>query len=237
MRLADLRFLLFPALATIVSTLPACGGTVGGDGEPSAARGPSSGPPSNDGTPSPVDDATRARLAEVCDGVPGLTGQAVLDVLEKNKRELPATFGRWVYPPGPPKMDHETELTVGLRFDNGAVRCTPARPDPAGTLNPGVTPAAVEIVVNVTFRTADGLFDETFAAPFKLVGSGSSGVSFQVNVPVNAFKGTYRAIAEADKEGAAKPVLFFGTIYWDSIPHASSGGVVHGQAFGHFAFK
>lgn len=237
MRLLDLRFLLLPAVTTVLATLPACGGTVDDGSEPSAARGPSSGPPAKEGTP--VDEATRARLAEVCDGVPGLTGQAVLDVLEKNARTLSATFGRWVYPPGPPKKDHETKLEVGLRFENGAVRCTPATPDPPGTPNPSVTPAAVEIVVKVTFRTADGLFDEVFDAPFKLVDAGSSsGVSFKTNVPVDAFKGTYRAIAEADKAGATKPVLFFGTIHWDSIPHASYGGVVHGgEAFGHFAFE
>jgi hypothetical protein len=56
---------------------------------------------------------------------------------------------------------------------------------------------------------------------------------FNGTVPISSIKGTYRAIAEADAAGPDTPITFYGLLYL--FMHESSyGGVVHGQAFGHF---
>lgn len=219
----------FAALCLCV--VAACGGSVD---EPAPTPPNDSDPKASGGSGSTsTGTQTDPRLDVVCDGKPGLTGRAVLEQVSQFPKEMNATFLRYSYPAGPPAMEQPTPITLRFRYEKGEVRCTPAIPDPPGTLNPGVTPAVVTLDVVVELRTADGLFDETFVASFKSTGST---VIFESTVPVDLVEGSYRTIAQADEAGAATSVKFFGQMYPATLQY-SYGGVVHGKAFGHFNFK
>ncbi len=224
---------LLCAGAVLSVCVSACGGTVS-PGAPSSTGSPGT----DGGTTPPVgnpkadagnvdagsqEDAATGPLAAVCDGVSGLTGQAVLDAIVQPP---PGTFSRWVYPAGPPSSDDPVPLTVSTHYDNGAVLCTPAMPTPPP--NPGTQPASVGVTVQVSFRTADGVFNESFPATF------SGDASFSGTLPVASVQGSYKAIAQADPAGSGTPVTFFGQL--DGTTATVSGGVVHGEPFGGFGF-
>jgi hypothetical protein len=198
----------------------ATGGSAGGQAGADTAA---------DGQSPPADAA--GKLAEPCEGDPKLTGQEVVDAV-KYFPEAKGKFGRFVYPPGPPALGQETPLTIRVRYQGGDVICNqPGANQKNGVGNPNSNRATVDVVLQVDFVTGDGLFNETFALPFQL--NGNDVLFFNGTVPVSSIKGTYRAIAEADAAGPDTPITFYGLLYL--FMHESSyGGVVHGQAFGHF---
>jgi hypothetical protein len=189
-------------------------------------------PDGDSGAPVADADVVGGSLDATCDGVAGLTGRSVLDAIGPFPT---ATFRRFVYPPGPPKVGDPSPLTLRVSYEGGDVHCTPATPDPPGTLNPSVTPASVSLNMRVEFSTADGLFNESFVAPVTKRSPGSATVQFDVSIEVAAIRGSYKAIAESDAH-QGKAVKFFALLTGNLA--GSSGGVVHdGQVFGTFDFK
>jgi hypothetical protein len=208
------------------------GGSGGGNGGQSGAGGAIAAGDGGADRQSPLPDGG-TKLNDICDGVPGLTGQEVVDAVKYFKPQT-GRFSRYKYPPGPPVLELPTTVTLSAHYEGGEVRCTPSRPDPPGTPNPGIRPAILEVIVQLEFVTADGLFNESVAVPFER--TGGSRLHFGGTVPVSSIKGTYRAIAEGDAAGSGEPVLFYG-LYDPLGPPGSYGGVAHGQAFGYFKYE
>jgi hypothetical protein len=109
-----------------------------------------------------------------CNGVPGLTGQAVLDAL---RPEYSATYM-------PVGSGAPSALTITTQYTHGPASCHPSACDmcPAGW---------VQVDVEIHFATADGLFDETFTTPVEL-SPGSSILMWDPIVPATDIKGSYK---------------------------------------------
>src|ERR1019366_9953488 len=63
-----------------------------------------------------------------------------------------------------------TALTIGLAFGDGGIVCTPATSCMGE--DPLCMPASLSVGLDLTFKTADGTFDETFVATASFVNSG-----------------------------------------------------------------
>jgi len=113
-------------------------------------------------------------LTTSCNGVPGLTGQALLDGLQP---EYAATYT-------PVGTGAPTALTIRTHDPSGQASC---HPSPCDECPPGW----VAVDVAIDFVTADGLFDETFTTPVKL-SPGDTTLSWDPIVPTTSIKGTYK---------------------------------------------
>jgi hypothetical protein len=137
--------------------------TTGADGSDTSVDGSSG---SLDGGAAPADGGTYilTSLNEPCDGGP--TGLELLSYFE------PTYAGAYVPPSGRPSsapwrgtLDAGV-LTIAPSYDGGRIECTPAPPFTCCTGCPCRTPPppTVSLDFNVTLRTADGTFRETFPA-------------------------------------------------------------------------
>jgi len=83
-------------------------------------------------------------------------------------------------------------LTVGAAYTNGALTCTPGAcpcdpPGPCGSCN---APPTLSVGLAVTFKTADGVFNEQFTAAAR-ASSGEARVEWQGTVLAPDIKGTF----------------------------------------------
>jgi hypothetical protein len=139
-----------------------------------------------------------------CDGVPGLTGQAVLDAL---RPEYTATYK-------PVGSGAPTALTIRTEYTHGPASCHPS----ACEMCP---PGWVQVDVQIHFTTADGLFDESFTTPVEL-SPGSTTLMWDPIVPATDIKGSYKPTLV----GHPTVNLSFG----GSFSGATTSGVIEQQA-------
>jgi len=83
-------------------------------------------------------------------------------------------------------------LTVGATYTNGALTCTPGvcACDPPGPCDPCNAPPTISVGLAVTFKTADGVFNEQFTAAATAF-SGDARVEWQGTVLAPDIKGTF----------------------------------------------
>jgi hypothetical protein len=143
-------------------------------------------------------------LNAACDGVAALTGQAVLDALQ------PKYLATLAYEDGT-----STQLTIATHYAGGPVTCPGANSSMEASL------AKVDLEVQFDVATADGAFQESFAAP--LTFDGSSPLSFYGYLPASCLKGTYKPTLS----GAPLIVVFAG-----SLSKTTSNGSVIQQTTG-----
>jgi len=116
-------------------------------------------------------------LSDECDGIGGLTGQAVLDAIQSQ-------YSGTYTPPG--KGAAPTALTIDTQYTDGRVSCVPA--DMADKAS---SPGWVQVEVQIDFVTADGLFNESFSTQVEMGNPGGS-LTWYALVPSTAIKGTYK---------------------------------------------
>jgi hypothetical protein len=155
---------------------------------------------------------TLTDVDETCEGVAGLTATAVIRGVSST---YSTTFTK-------PSGAGSSGLTVGFAFHpNGAIRCTPSTPracacdDHGCESDCGNDPPNITVQMDVTFKTADGTFDEQFTAPVLFDGQNRT---WRGVVPGNSMKGTF-AFTLGHKE--REQVSFFGSV----STGATSGGV------------
>jgi hypothetical protein len=131
-------------------------------------------------------------LNDACDGISGLTGQAVLDAM---KSQYSATYT------APGKGGARTALTIHTQYTDGQVSCVPAY-----TADKAYSPGWVQVVVQIDFATADGVFNESFSTPLEMMKPTGS-LTWNGVVPSTAIKGTYKPTLT----GSTVDVAFQGT--------------------------
>jgi hypothetical protein len=121
-------------------------------------------------------------LDATCAGVGGLTARAAIDGLAAS---YPATLQT---------SRESVGATIGFTYSMGQVRCTQSIAhacvcDRQGCdTDCGADPAHIEVDMDVTFKTADGTFNEHFTAPVVFDGRDRW---WQATVPGSEVKGTY----------------------------------------------
>lgn len=185
-------------------TVVGSGGLPGQDAGPaSTAILPEGGP--DGGQDSPSSPPASFGLNQTCDGVAGLTGQALLDTL---KPQYLATLTH--------SSGKSTQLTITPTYAGGQVTCHPAFHSNGGAPD---LPAYFDVVVQLDFVTADGVFRERFPTA--------------VNNSIMNFGGSlgfYAVVPTADLKGTFKPDLPGGTLSVDLIGYfkgaTTNGSVV-----------
>lgn len=140
-----------------------------------------SSPSSGDGG---TDSIPLASLDDGCDGMPGLTGRALL---AKVGAPVKATFT--YFAKGDAGAAMPSPFTLDVAYMGGAITCTPHRNPPPGSDAPS-TPASIRVAVVVGFKTDDGVFAET--ALDGSVDGTLSFVSLSAGEPFTAIRGTYK---------------------------------------------
>ncbi|HQY61825.1 MAG: hypothetical protein IPQ09_03155 [Myxococcales bacterium] len=157
--------------------------------------------PANDAAPTPVDATTDTTVSppdgsvadasgppptyplatpdEVCDGVPGLTGAALIAAI---KPEYAATFT--------PRTGSSSALSIKLKYEGGAIVCHRAFKSMGGAPD---MPAWIALTAAMDFSTADGLFAEKRAA--QVSRRFGDALELSVEVPVADVKGTFTPAA------------------------------------------
>ncbi len=134
----------------------------------------------DDAGPLPTSGSTDASedsgfgLNQICAGVPGLTGQAVLDALK------PTYSATLTHPTGA-----STPLTITPHYAGGKVTCQMSFGG-----NGGGGGGQVYVEEQIDFVTGDGVFRESFPAGLYLAGPGK--VSLQGVVLARDLKGSYK---------------------------------------------
>mgnify|MGYP003593895466 CR=1 FL=1 len=143
---------------------------------PDATIGPDGG--GSDAT-TPIAAYPLATPDEVCDGVPGLTGAALIAAM---KAEYTATFT--------PRTGSPSALSIKLKYEGGALVCHRAFKSNGGAPD---MPAWIELTAAMDFSTADGLFAEKRAA--QVARRFGDALDLSATAPAAEIKGTFTPAA------------------------------------------
>jgi hypothetical protein len=147
----------------------------------------------------PANDPT---LDQPCGDAGTLTARNAIDGLLK---VYTSTYTPSVGSGGP------TALTIGVAYDQGAVTCTP------GTCSmgqdPACFPASLAIDLAMTFKTADGTFNEAFTATVNESRLGD-GVGFTGAIPATQLEGTYKVTTGTPSQVT---VMFEGNLNYPKV--------------------
>lgn len=130
--------------------------------------------------PAPRQAYPLATPDELCDGVAGLNGSAVLSAM---KAEYTALFT--------PRTGTPSPLTIKLKYEGGAILCHPAFVPGPGMGAPSM-PAWIEITVALDFGTADGVFAEKRKA--QVARRFGDTLELSTTVPMGEVQGSFKAL-------------------------------------------
>jgi hypothetical protein len=165
----------------LLPLLVACSGATVTLGDGGTTDGGTDG--SRDASGGGRDTVKLGSLAETCDGVAGLTGQSIVDLLQA---EYKATFAYQTDGGG------TTPLTIRTKYDGGDILCTKHWDPPPGSGAPSM-PASLALTIRFEFETADGRFKEKLAdATVTKNGFGTAGeLQLSASEPFSAIQGSY----------------------------------------------
>lgn len=187
-----MRLLLLAALAPALALAAAACTVTTTPGSPDSGIASDVSPSPSDASPDAVNppdggsDATAPPAAyplatpdEVCDGVAGLTGAALLAAM---KAEYTATFT--------PRTGSASALSIKLKYEGGAIVCHRAFKSNGGAPD---MPAWIELTAAMDFSTADGLFAEKRAA--QVARRFGDALELSATAPAAEIKGTFTPAA------------------------------------------
>lgn len=188
-----MRLLLLAALAPALALAAAACTVTTTPGSPDSGIASDASPSPSDASPDAVvnppdggSDATAPPAAyplatpdEVCDGVAGLTGAALLAAM---KAEYTATFT--------PRTGSASALSIKLKYEGGPIVCHRAFKSNGGAPD---MPAWIELTAAMDFSTADGLFAEKRAA--QVARRFGDALELSATAPAAEIKGTFTPAA------------------------------------------